>query len=120
LAQRVSNPAQSSPTFQKLFCQSRGCNDARFAEVALDETLHRRVWWLNRLLRPFVPGLFAGELRLLRDLGQCSAAREVHAEYCSRRERGMSSKFSLGARLRLRISGDRLMRIVKRVFDGAN
>jgi hypothetical protein len=88
-----------------------------FAEAALDETLHRHARSLSRLTRAFAPGLFASELQLVRALGECSTVREVHAIYWKNRESGARSSARLLARLGLRISFERLMRLTVEVFD---
>jgi hypothetical protein len=111
--------SQHRHTLQKLYCQARGCAKFRFAASVLDETLHRRDSWLNLVARPFATGLFASELGLVRALGKCTTAREVRAEYCARRDSAMTAGQWLQARLRFRISGERLMRLAKEMFEGA-
>jgi hypothetical protein len=62
-------------------------------------------------------GLFAGELRLMRALGECTDLREARAVYFSRRESARASSPPLHVLMRCRISGERLMRMAEELFE---
>jgi hypothetical protein len=102
-------------TFAELFCQRYHIPPQRYAPAMFRRCLHRRAWLLLPLARLLPGRFFAADYELIHEVGRLTRASGVSDELALYYRQPGNRGF-LRRRLRLRISGARVSRLVHRLF----
>ena len=99
-------------SFQEAFCETHGCPLEAFEARVFWRCLHRRALPLSALLYRLNPGFFEPDFRTIRQLGLARSFEEFGQEVNSFRSDNRRHGGLVRRRLRVRVSGRRLMELV--------
>ncbi len=105
-------------TFRNLFCQRFQCPLEEFEHQIFSRCLYRHALLLAGLLSKLGPGFFREDFGLIADLATASSHAEVRMELDRFRGRNLRDRNWLRKRLSLRISGERVLRLSRKLFNG--
>lgn len=103
-------------TFREAFCRKFECSDAKFEEEVFHRILYPHAHLFVLMLKLFRPGFFRYDYELIRSIGDARSASEVMAEINAYHSDYQIKKSFLRRTMRIRISGDKLSRLVHEVF----
>jgi hypothetical protein len=106
-------------TFQKRFCQRFNTPIAQFETKLFRACLYRHALTLAGLIDAINPGFFEEDLEVIQQIAYATSSAEVESELRHFRSFNRMSDHWLRTKLRIRLSGKRLARIVHQVFDEA-
>jgi hypothetical protein len=102
-------------TFRELYCERFNCPPERFEQQLFWKTVYRRALPLARLIHWLHPKFFEKDLNALRQLGVTTGLREFQSELQDYRYHLHTYGHWAQKTLRVRISGQRLNRIARRL-----
>ncbi|MCC5838635.1 MAG: hypothetical protein JJT96_00810 [Opitutales bacterium] len=103
------------PTFQDRFCEYFACDPCRYQTRALRRGLFLRarlIYWMMHFLRP---DFFYEERKLVETIGRKSRVSDIKYDIDFYQHKYVSSSTRRGI-LHVRISGNRLLRLVREVY----
>lgn len=110
-----SSVEAAEPTFQERFCAHFGCAPSRYQTRALRRGLFfraRLIYWVMHFLRP---DFFHEERQLVQTIGKKSRVSDIKYDIDFYQHKYVSSSARRGI-LHVRISGNRLLRVVREVY----
>lgn len=112
------SPAPKQRTFKAAFCRYFSCLDEDYEVLAVKKLLHRRGLPFALVLLKLKPTIFSTETKILRQLGRIEDAKSLAAEaqdlkndYVRLNDFGF-----LRQRLRMRLSGRRLIKLAEKIW----
>jgi hypothetical protein len=102
-------------TFRELFCEQFECPPEKFEEELFWKSVYRRALPLARLIHWLHPHFFQRDFAALRQLGVTTGHREFQSELQDYRYHLHSYGHWAQKTLRVRISGQRLNRLFRRL-----
>jgi len=109
----------SCMTFQKRFCERFNTPITQFEKRLFRACLYPHALTLAGLIRAINPGFFDEDLEVIQQIASATSSAEVESELRHFRYFNRMSDHWLRTKLRIRLSGKRLARVVHQVFDEA-
>lgn len=109
--------ATAMASFSELYCRRHGIERARYADTMFWRCLHRRAQVFAFLIRPLAPDFFQADYELIHSVGEITSTKSLPDELANF-SLHPSNRGWLRRRLKLRISGRRLYRVVAEILPG--
>ena len=105
--------------FKARFCEHINCPDSEYEDRIFITLLYPHAKPIAALIRKLNPAFFSEDLKFIRYLGEAEDYREAAASVADFRDANMSRANGLRRRLRIRLSGRKAGRLVRRMFIGS-
>ena len=102
--------------FKARFCEHINCPDSEYEDRIFRELLYAHAKPIAAVIRKLNPAFFSEDLKFIHYLSEAQDYREAAASVADFRDANLSRANGLRRRLRIRLSGRKAGRLVRRMF----